>query len=369
MFKRLMIALPLLVALTGCVNETFKQDELTRGSEMIASPILQENGFALNWQADVPIKLGESIRYVFNTGDYVLVFTSRNTVFCYNAQTGKLTFVRQISRPSLPLSPPSLHAGKVFTSVGQEVWSVDAPNAKVVKAFDIKSPTRQPVVFNSYSFYVTGLDRRISCYSAEEGLLLFQVTADNNEELSTCFASDNYFWFAAKDGIVYCCKADEPVRVWGFATTAQITAAIVERGDYVYVGSTDTILYKLNSITGNLNWKSHLGSPIIDKPTVYDDVVIQQTVSHGAYILDAATGKVILNTPDALSFLSRKSDRVFFRCAGDVVKTVSIREGAVVGEMKVGPIAGTCLNELNSMIILVSDEGKVACFDAIRTIK
>lgn len=370
MFKHIIFVLPLIAFIAGCQQQiTYKQSLETRGQEMTSTSLLEENGFAMNWQVDMPIKSNENVKYVYRTADSILVLTDRNYVLCYNVESGKLRFIRQISRPGLPLTSPSEKDGIIYTTIGQELWSIDIQSAKVEKVSVLKSPTRMPVQFNSSYAYVIGLDKRISCYGIEDGILKFQVTADNDTEITTAIVSDDYLWFATKQGNVYCSSSGEAKRLWGFNATAEVRAAIVESGDYVYVSSLDTMLYKLNKLTGQLIWKAHLGSSLVRKPVVFDDVVIQQTTRNGMYAIDTESGDVVWNVANGEEMLARNGDRVFVHAKGNVIEAVSIAQKKVMEQLPVENLDKAGFNHYDGKIALVSKEGKLACIEAIRTVE
>ncbi|ARN57592.1 PQQ-binding-like beta-propeller repeat protein [Sedimentisphaera salicampi] len=370
MISRIVLLLSAAALLAGCQENSnmYKQSADVSGLDMVPVPVLEENGYELEWQRDMPIKKNEEIKFVFRNPGYFLTLTNKNVILCYNIETGKQHFIRRISRPGLPLTEPSEREGILYTTIGDVLWSIDVESADIGVVSELESPTRSPVVFNSYAAYVIGLDKRISCYSLEDGVLSFQVTADNDSKITTALVNDEYLWFATKQGNIYCSSADEAKRIWAFDATDEIKADMAARGDYIYTASMDTMLYKLNAYTGSLQWKAHLGSPLLSKPVVYDDVILQQTSRNGLCAVKADNGKLLWMVKDGTKFLSRKGDRVFVLCEGGIVKKMSLREQECVGKMKVENLDTALENTIDSRIFLVSKGGRIYCLDAIRTV-
>jgi outer membrane protein assembly factor BamB len=361
--KKLLVALVLLsVVLTGCSSgkkTTFEQKK-DAGVDVLAAGLLEGAGMKIDWQNDLPLAQNEIIKHLIIAKEFVYVITDLNTVFCYERFDGKLRFIKQFARPSLPMKRPTEYEGALYTVVGDELWKLDPQSASVSKAQDLVNSAVSPVVFTDENLYVSGLDNRISCYDREGNWLKFQVTADNDSRITSVLVDGENMWFATEQGNVYGASAYEPTRYWAFNTTGQIGSDIVKQDKYLYVSSYDTMLYKLSAVSGTLAWKAPLGSALMNSPVVYDDYIYQQTSRNGLYAVSDETGNVVWQEPAGQGFVARDGEDVYVFTENNLLSIMNNKSGESRIKLNFAPIDICGRNVYDSNVYVLSKDGKLA---------
>ncbi len=330
------------------------------GVDMVAPGLLSGAGLKLNWQHGIPLAAGEKIKHLGIGKEYLYVITDLNTIFCYERFNGSIRFVKQFSRPNLPMMRPSEHEGILYSVVGDELWQLDPKSASVSMRQKLVNSAVCPVIFSGDNMYVAGLDNRISCYDKNENWLKFQVTADNDSAITSVVVEDEFMWFATAEGNIHSASAYGPTKHWSFNVNSRIMGDIIKKDRFIYVSSEDTVLYKINALTGALVWKAHLGSALLTSPIVYDDIVCQQSSLNGTYGVDIETGKILWQEPDGKSFVARDSNNVYVFTKGNLLSIIDNRLGKSKMKVNFASVSVCGKNIHDGNIYVLSSDGKLA---------
>ncbi len=105
---------------------------------------------------------------------------------------------------------------------------------------------------------------------------------------------NNYVYFGASDGKLYCLNALNGHIVWTYATGGAISSSPAIVDSKVYFGSADYSVYCLDARTGEVIWSHQTGDVIdISSPVVVDGAVYIGSWDKNVYCLNAADGKII----------------------------------------------------------------------------
>ncbi|MFI4912753.1 MAG: PQQ-binding-like beta-propeller repeat protein [Sedimentisphaeraceae bacterium JB056] len=348
------------VIIGGCSGTKKNIIAKDAGVDIIAPGLLSGAGLKLDWQNDLPLASNEKINHLIVAEKFVYVITDLNTVFCFERFEGKLRFIKQFARPSLPMMRPKEYEGALYTVVGDELWRLDPQTSSVKMVQKLVNSAVCPVVFTDDYIYVSGLDNRISCYDREGNWLKYQITADNDSKITSLIVEDEFMWFATEKGNIYNASAYEPTKYWAFNTTAKIVGDIVKDDKYLYISSLDTMVYKLSSVSGTLMWKAPLGSSLLKNPIVYDDYVYQQSSRNGLYALDTETGDVVWQEPEGVAFVARNGDDVYVCTEGELLSIMNNRTGKSEFKINFAPVDICGRNIYDDNIYVLSEEGKLA---------
>ncbi len=363
MRKILVLGLSLLtVTIIGCSSENslnFK-DKSNPGEDVIESKLLNRANLKLDWQNDISLASGENVKHLIVAESYVYVITNQNTVFCFERFDGKLRFIKQFARPSLPINRPSEFEGSLYTAVGDELWKLDPENATVKMVQELENSAVAPVVFARENRYVSGLDNRISCYDREDDWLKFQVTADDDSRIVSVIVDDDMMWFATKTGYIYNASSLEPVKHWAFKASDEIAGDIVKDGKYLYASSYDTMVYKLSAISGILEWKVPLGSALMECPIVYDDYVYQKSSRDGVYALNKEDGSIVWQESDGKSFVASAGEDVYVFTENSILSVMNNKTGKAKFKLNFSNIEKCARNVYDENIYVLSKDGKFA---------
>lgn len=361
---RKLIALSLMLAavvFSGCASKKMAfSTKKDAGVDIIAPGLLSGAGLKLDWQSEIPLAMNEKVNHVVVAKEFLYVITDLNTVFCYERNSGSLRFVKQFARPNLPMMRPNEYEGALYTVVGDELWKLDPKSATVTLVQKLAKSAVCPVVFANDNMYVAGLDNRISCYDNEGNWLKFQVTADNDSKITSVIVENEFMWFATNEGNIHCASSYGPDKYWSFNASSRIMGDIVKQDKYLYISSEDTMLYKINAVTGALVWKAPLGSALMTSPIVYDDIVCQQSSLNGTYGLDIETGKVLWQEPDGKSFVARDGNSIFVFTTNNLLSIIDNRAGEVKARVNFAPVSVCGQNVYDGNIYVLGKDGKLA---------
>ncbi|MGA7079905.1 MAG: PQQ-binding-like beta-propeller repeat protein, partial [Terriglobales bacterium] len=77
---------------------------------------------------------------------------------------------------------------------------------------------------------------------------------------------------------------------WGFTTSGEVWSSPAVANGVVYVGSLDSNVYALNTVTGAKLWTYTTGWAVYSSPAVADGVVYVGSKDNNVYALNAKTG-------------------------------------------------------------------------------
>lgn len=349
------------IIFSGCSREKFTAHTgLTAGQDIISPALLSGASLKLDWQNGIPLAAGEKIRHLVVAEQYAYVMTDLNTVFCYDRMTGKLRFLKQFARPNLPVIAPAEYDGAMYVVIGYELWKIDPKTAVISLDRRLENSAVCPVVVTQDSMYISGLDNRISCYDLKGNWLKFQVTADSDSRITAVTVDNEFMWFATEKGNIHCSSAYDQSKKWSFNTTSHIKGSIIKHDKFIYVSCEDTMLYKLNAITGSLAWKAHLGSALTESPIVYDDIVCQKSNLNGIYGIDTETGKIRWQEPDGKSFAARNGSLFYLFTNDNLLSIIDSRSGKPNAKVNFSPVELCGKNLFDGNIYALGKDDKLA---------
>ena len=118
------------------------------------------------------------------------------------------------------------------------------------------------------------------------------ATATGNIVLSSPAYQGGYLYVGSWDDNVYKLNAATGAVVWTYTTGSDVFSSPTVTGGVVYVGSSDGSVYALNATTGAKLWATATGLNIESSPTVVNGVVYVGSENDNVYALNASTGAI-----------------------------------------------------------------------------
>jgi len=181
-------------------------------------------------------------------------------------------------------------------------------------------------------------------------------------------------YIGSSDGMVYALDAVSLDKVWGFETGDKIWSTPAIDGETLYIGSFDKKLYALNASDGSKKWEFRTEGAIISTPLVYNNTVYIGSFDRHLYAVDATTGKQIWQFPANDEDNNRPSswfwakpvaysNVIYAGCLDNKVYALDAKTGDKISEFDLGsPIISSPVL-VDSLVIIVSEEGKVFALD------
>ena len=118
------------------------------------------------------------------------------------------------------------------------------------------------------------------------------------ENFDFCFdvaAVGDYVYFGSSNGIIYALDSDTGKRLWAYDTDGAIEAPPLLVGTSVYIGSIDGSFYAIDSVRGKLQWTFQADAQITGSANYYQDSVFFGSYDGKVYSIDSETGALNWN--------------------------------------------------------------------------
>lgn len=120
---------------------------------------------------------------------------------------------------------------------------------------------------------------KIAVICCDDGSVLAEICLPDRVESKACIDEVNkQFCVGCYDGFIYMYKLEGSL-VWSYKTADVVKSGPIIAGDNLICGSYDKWVYCLNTVNGDLKWKSFVGGQILARAQAYDSTVIVATLS------------------------------------------------------------------------------------------
>lgn len=340
--------------------------EQAPAGELISHTLIREADWTYNWQMNLPIKENETIDMLMVLDSNLYVMTDTNVLFCIDREKGRVHYVTQLSAGDLPVCKPKYYDRKLWFIVGNEMLVFDPRIGNITmrqKFQEIGNTFECGLSRNLTHVYVTGSDNRIHAYNVDGYWHEFAASADNDSPIISAVATDEIVVFATFDGNVIGMNPLKARKYWQFDTTGRIRAELVMDGEYVYVGSQDSKLYKLGLKTGLLDWPTpfHSGAPLRESFVVGQKVLYLYNTLNGLYGVDKETGKAVWQARDGRNMICEAGSKAFVYASPGLIKVMDNNTGAELFSVNAAQVIRYASNTTDDQMYLSDGRGRLMC--------
>ncbi|AQQ70688.1 outer membrane biogenesis protein BamB [Limihaloglobus sulfuriphilus] len=368
MIKKSLFFIITAIVISGCAEKKKAEPaaENEKTADEIISPFeLNDNMMSFQWQSAIPLKAGEKIAQSFTYEGDLFAVTSKNLIFCLDRITGELKFVKTLSEPGLPVSPPVIYDSRLYFSVGSQIVIVDPKEYKAQPQFRMDNPPVANLVIKQGYLYAALTDKRLRCYDLDDNMQVFSVVPDDQSGIQSFAVDANRAYIVSNDANVYGISRFEPVKYWANQLLNGIPGDIIVSENSVYVAGEDGMIYKINSSNGVTTWKAVLGTTIDKKVRIVDGMVMVETLSKGVYAISDETGEVLWHCDGCRQLVSMYRDTMTL-LTDDSLVVVKSSNGEIVKSVKVANPAGGVFNQADSMSYVYDYKGNICCVDELK---
>ncbi|MGH9525025.1 MAG: PQQ-binding-like beta-propeller repeat protein, partial [Terriglobales bacterium] len=298
------------------------------------------------------------------------------------------------------ISSPAIMDGTVyFGSFDGDLYAVNETSGTLKWKFETQGPiTSSPavidgtVLFGSYdgNFYaVDAASGREKWHFATGGERRFEAKHIHGIDppaetmpdfwdfyLSSPVVDGGFVYFGSGDGNVYKLNVASGVKVWSFATGDVVHSSPALFNNRVYVGSFDKYFYAIDASTGELKWRYKTGEDpmihnqegITSSPAISDGIVYFGCRNATIYALDAGSGALKWSQKGNRGWVSVSpavnDGKVYVATGSDMaLKELDAKTGQVLYSRKIG--AGTFASPavVGNLVILATFDGKLRAID------
>jgi outer membrane protein assembly factor BamB len=208
-------------------------------------------------------------------------------------------------------SSPVFSDGIIYTGCGSSLVALDTSGKEVFRFKTQGSIKCRAAVDNNNIYFQSG-DGCLYCLDKKSGKEVWKTKLDSNNLLqlydywdyyqSSPLISENTLYVGSSDSYLYAIDSKTGKEIWKFKTLHIIRSSPVVKDGLVYFGSFDGNFYAVNDKSGELVWKYKIEKPnysrmgeIQSSALVYDGKVIFGSRDGILHTLDANTGKEIRN--------------------------------------------------------------------------
>jgi outer membrane protein assembly factor BamB len=204
------------------------------------------------------------------------------------------------------------------------------------------------------------MDKRLHAIVADEYYQEFAVTADNDELINSIVVDDEFVVFTTPVGNIVMTSAQKAKKYWQRDIPGRISAPIARDGRWLYVGSENTKLYKLDITSGHSGWEAAFqsGAQLIDSVTVGRRAVYQYAGINGLYAIAKDSGRMLWQVSEGVGLLAEKDETAYVLEPG-VLAVMDNSTGKRLYTVNFADVSRYATNTTDSMIYVSDDRGRV----------
>lgn len=363
MLQRFLLAVFFVGGCVGIAGGATTQ-EADAEAMLVSESLLKHAGLQVGWQINLPLKETERVERMFVFDKYLYVLTDRNYLFCIDRAKGSIRFCLQLVKAGLKVHEPQYYGGRLLFTVGTRIFVLDPAAGVVKESRQLVNIGRGAVCGaqrNAVHIFVAGLDKRLHAIVADEYWQEFMVTADNDSLINSIVVDDEFVVFSTQVGNIVMTSAQKAKRLWQRDIPGRINAPIVRDGRWLYVGSENTKLYKLDINSGRSGWETvfQAGAQLTDSVTVGGRAVYQYAGNNGLYAIDKDSGKMLWQVSEGLGLLAEEDETAYVFAEPGVLVVMENSTGKKLYTVNFAGVSRYAANTTDSTIYVSDDRGRV----------
>jgi outer membrane protein assembly factor BamB len=301
---------------------------------------------------------------MFIFDNYLYVLTNHNYLFCIDRSKGSIRFHLQLAVTGLEVHKPQYYDGKLLFMVGTRLLVLDPAAGAVKELKRLVNIGRGAVCGaqrNAEHIFVTGMDKRLHAIVADEYWEEFAVTADNDELINSIVVDDEFVVFTTLVGNIVMTSAEKAEKYWQRDIPGRIKAPIARDGRWLYVGSENTKLYKLDITSGHSGWEApfQAGAQLIDSVTVGRRAVYQYAGNNGLYAIDKDSGRMLWQVSEGIGLLAEKDETAYVLAEPGVLAVMDNSTGKRLYTVDFAGVSRYVTNTTDSTVYVSDDRGRL----------
>jgi outer membrane protein assembly factor BamB len=355
-----------------CIGQQYVPDS----NDFLSDPALRAADLQRYWEAEIPLRAGDSPVSAALVDETLYVISSQGTVAAFHAGTGLPLWTYPVRGTSKVLPPAHLTTaegpGAVAIASDRRVTVLDRTTGKALAEFGVEFPAGSPAVGDDKMLYLGSADGHMYAlrwdYVREDPIYgrpvhVWRAATKGPIRSQPVFDGWNLL-YASEGGDIYSCVAYKGVKNWSRDTLGPIFGSLVLDQNTFYAASADRSLYRLDAKNGDQLWRLRLPMPLDEGPLLAGRLLFQPIPGPegGISAVDADTGGLLWHHADARSFVARDGDVVYLlKNDGEHLLAVDAGTGqpkrsvAIYGTKIVVP------NPISDAIYLVSSTNRAAC--------
>lgn len=333
---------------------------------LVEPALLDPAGLEPAWQVNLPMQNAEAVERMYVFDAYLYVLTTHNYLYVIDIEKQAFRFGVQLALRGLPVRPPLLRDAQLWFIVGSELIVVDPKAGGIDFKKQLKHIGRTAIGTpdaNSRRLFVAGSDKRLHSIVLDGYWQDFMAAAEDGAQVNSVVASDEYVVFTTESGHVISIWPDQAKKRWTYDVVGRINAPIVRQGEWLYVGTDNAKLYKLNVRSGRSAWTDafHAGAPLEKSVSPGKQVVYQSAEDKGVYAVDKQTGKSIWNVPAGIDVLTEIGSHAYVYAKPGVLVVMDNSKGGQRYSVNFATVKKYAVDMTAACLYVADLQGRVLC--------
>jgi outer membrane protein assembly factor BamB len=330
------------------------------------SPVLDNNllakaGLEYAWQGNIALGVNESVAQMWLVEGNLYVITSSNYMYCFDRAEGISKFGIQAASSGLPVFRPEIVDGKLMQVAANMIVEIDPNIGTVFGEYNPGFTSVNRAVRQADNLFMLSADGKIYAVNYEDKIPRYKVAADDGSPITSIVAMNGSAVFATESGIVSSFNISRRTEDWKFKARGGITADLASSGEYVYVSSKDTNVYKLWIYDGSVQWTFWSGGTLTESARVGEKVVYQYVKYKGLYCIDAADGSQIWLEPKGVDILTERNDKAYIFTSDRMLEVMDNVSKKPIKSVNFSPVDKYVINSDDGKLYIADGTGKIAC--------
>jgi len=355
------------IFVAGCVEKDQPAESFTAPAGPLVSPqALKPADLEIAWAYNLPMAPGEGLKDFSILGDRLYTISGRNYLVSLDREKAQPAYSWQLARPGLTFCGLRQYDSRIYSIVGADLVSFDAQDGTVRLSKPLGFGPVCPPARNTAFFYVAGTDRRVHVMRADDMVRLFEVSANDDGNITCVTAADDFVVFATDAGTLAAMLPDKPVKLWRFEASGAINGPVAYDGRQFIFSSKDAYVYAVDRSRGKLIWKFLTPALLTDPPKVTQHYVYQYVAGHGLVAIDKATGALAWRLPEGIDLLAENGRRVCVIAEQSKLVVFDNKNLKKLYEVEIPAVTRWAANTADAAIYLADESGRIACIKPIK---
>jgi outer membrane protein assembly factor BamB len=358
------------VLVQGCAKDKHVQapppEAQPQPGELLVSPqSLRQADLEIAWSYTMPLNPSERLRSFTILDNRLFAVSTRNYLVSLDMEKAEPAYSWQLAPPSATFWGLREYDGQLYSIVGAELVALDEREGNELMRRTLGFGPICPPARNNSFYYVPGTDQRVHVMRAANMVSFFEVSANDDGNITCVMADDDFVAFATDAGTLAAMMPDKPIRLWQFKAAAGINAPVFYDGRQLIFSSRDAYIYALDRPRGRLLWKYLTPSLLTDGPEVTRQYVYQHVSGHGLLVINRANGTLAWQLPEGIGLLAEDGRRVYIMAKRNKLVVMDNKSMKKLYEVEVTGVTHWVSNTEDGKIYLADDSGRIACIKPI----
>lgn len=331
----------------------------------VAKQIEKTGKFKVLWQTKLPIGEKENLDQLYIIDGRLYTVSDRNYMVALNREKGNVILSNILGTAGLEIVGLELYEDTLFSIVGNELFEINPEFGTVSSKKRLSFQVTCPAARNKNFYYIGGVDTRLHILRAEDKVQLFEASAQNDSTITSILADEKFVVFATDKGNVISMQTEKRKKLWQFDAADAVAGTIVRSGNSLYFAGKDTNVYKIDILTGDLEWKYQTAALLNTGPKVTDKIVYQYVRNQGLIAIDNKSGKLIWELANGLDLLAQSAGKAYVITSEANLVVMDNKKAKQLTAFNIVGVNKYVSNTADSRIYIAEKGGWLACIEPI----